>query len=178
MEEKEKQIQESRKLLLDAAKKNPHVGEILKSTKRKLADYQSTESLGGRDSIVFLENESSVLRKDVKRKCRKGDVGSIFDIISEKNDDTASQASALGKVLRHNKMKSIVKEAGFADKKDDEYILGENLIKNQQTYLQRALETSHIRGRATDDKRAAAESIVTSLIATPENVTDTPKKKK
>ena len=39
LEEKEKQIQESRKLLLDAAKKNPHVGEILKSTKRKLADY-------------------------------------------------------------------------------------------------------------------------------------------
>ena len=73
-------------------------------------------------------------------------------------------------------MKSIVKEAGFADKKDDEYILGENLIKNQKTYLQRALETSHIRGRATDNKRAAAESIVTSLIATPENVTDTPKK--
>ena len=84
LEEKEKQIQESQKLLLDAAKKNPHVGEILKSTKRKLADYQSTESLGGRDSIVFLENESSVLRKDVKRKRRKGDVGSIFDIISKK----------------------------------------------------------------------------------------------
>ena len=38
-------------------------------------------------------------------------------------------------------MKSIVKEAGFADTKDDEYILGENLIKDQKKYLQRTLET-------------------------------------
>ena len=76
--------EERRKLLLAAAKKNSHAGEMFRSTKRKLADYQSTESLGGRDSTVLLENESSFLRKDVNRKRRKGDVGSIFDIISKK----------------------------------------------------------------------------------------------
>ena len=63
------------------------------------------------DPLGCLEKESSVLRKDVPRKRRKGDVGSIFNIISESNDDTASQASALGKVLRHKKMKSIVKKS-------------------------------------------------------------------
>ena len=61
------------------------------STKRKLADYQSTESLKGMDSLVLCSgNESSVLRNDAKRKRRKGDVGKIFDIISENNEDTAS----------------------------------------------------------------------------------------
>ena len=33
------ELEEKKKLLLDAAKKNCHVGEILKSTKRKFADY-------------------------------------------------------------------------------------------------------------------------------------------
>ena len=113
LEEKKKQIQESQNLLLDAAKKNYHVGEILKSTKKNLSEYQSTESLGGTDSIVCLETEPRILRKDVKRKRKKGDVGSIFDIISKKNDDMASQGSVLGNVLRHNKMKAIVNEAGF-----------------------------------------------------------------
>ena len=56
------------------------------------------------DSLVLCPvNESSVLRNDAKRKRRKGDVGKIFDIITENNEDTASQASALGKVLRHKK---------------------------------------------------------------------------
>ena len=40
LEEKERQIRESRKLLLGEAKKNRHVGEMLKSTKRKLAAYR------------------------------------------------------------------------------------------------------------------------------------------
>ena len=52
LEEKKKEIQESQKRLLDAANNNPHVGELLTSTKRKLADYQSTESLKGMDSLV------------------------------------------------------------------------------------------------------------------------------
>ena len=124
--------------------------------------------------VFCLENESSFLRKDAKRKRRKGDVGPIFDITSKNNDDTASQASTLGKVLHHKKLKLIVKEAGFVDKEDTEYKFCEKMKQNQQAYVQRALETSSNRGRATDDKRAAAESIVTSLVETPENVAQTP----
>ena len=163
-QERHKRLLERQKHLLDEANRNPLVGELLKSTKRKLADYKSTELLAGMDPLGCLEKESSVLRKDVTRKRRKGDVGSIFDIISKNNDDTASQASALGKVLRHKKLKSIVKEAGFVDKEDNEYKVGEKMKQNQQTYIQRALTTENIRGRATDEKRAAAESIVTSLV--------------
>lgn len=55
--EEKKKIQENQKLLLDTAKDNSHVREILKSTEKKLVDYQSTESLVGRDSILCLENE-------------------------------------------------------------------------------------------------------------------------
>ena len=56
------------------------------------------------DSQVLCSgNESSVLWNDAKRKRRKGDVGKIIDIISDNNDDTGLQASALGKLLRHKK---------------------------------------------------------------------------
>ena len=112
IQERHKRLLETQKRVLDTANKNPLVGELLRSSKRKLVDYQSTESLKGMDSQVLCSgNESSVLRNDAKRKRRKGDVGKIIDIISDNNDDTASQASALGKLLRHKKMKSIVKEA-------------------------------------------------------------------
>ena len=175
IQERQKCLLESEKRLLDAANNNPHVGEILTSTKRKLSDYRSTESLKSMDSLVLCPvNESSVLRNDAKRKRRKGDVGKIFDIITENNEDTASQASALGKVLRHKKLKSIVKEAGFVDKEDNEYKSDEKMKQNQRAYVQRALETSSNRGRATDDRRAAAESIVTSVLETPENAVATP----
>ena len=140
-QERHKRLLERQKHLLDEANKNPLVGELLKSTKRKLADYQSTELLAGMDPLGCLEKESSVLRKDVPRKLRKGDVGKVFDIISENNDDTSSQASALGKVLHHKKMKSIVKEAGFVDKENDAYKVGKKMKQNQQTYIQRALTT-------------------------------------
>ena len=107
-------------------------------------------------------------------KHRKSEIGKIFSIISKNNDDTASQASALGKVLRHKKLKSIVKEAGFVDKEDDEYKSDEKIKQNQRAYVQRALETSSNRGRAPDDRRAAAESIMTSVLETPENVEASP----
>ena len=94
--------------------------------------------------------------------------------MSENNEDTTSQASALEKVLRHKKLKLIVKEAGFVDEQDNEYKYDEKMRQNQQTYLQRALKTSSNRGRATDNKRAAAESVVTSLLETPENVAAKP----
>ena len=67
-----------------------------------------------------------------------------------------------------------MKEAGFVDKQDNEYKYDEKMRQNQRTYLQRALKTSSNRGRATDDKRAAAESVVTSLLETPENVAAKP----
>ena len=176
-QERHKRLLERQKHLLDEANRNPLVGELLKSTKRKLADYNSTELSAGMDPLGCLEKESSVLRKDVPRKRRKGDVGKVFDIISENNDDTSSQASALGKVLRHKTMKSIVKEAGFVDKEDNEYKVGEKMKQNQQTYIQRALTTENIRGRATDDKRSAAECIVTSILTTPDNVAASPVQK-
>ena len=45
--------------------------------------------------------------------------------------------------------------------------------QNQQAYVQHSLETSSNRGRATDKKRAAAESVVPLLLETPENVAAT-----
>ena len=68
------------------------------------------------------------------------------------------------------KMKSILKEAGFVDQEDDEYEVGQKV----QAYIQCALTTENIRGGATDNKRAASESIVTLLLETPENVVATP----
>ena len=67
-----------------------------------------------------------------------------------------------------------MKQTRFVDKEDNEYKVGEKMKQNQQAYVQHALESSSNRGRATDDKRAAAESIVTSLLETPENVAETP----
>ena len=67
-----------------------------------------------------------------------------------------------------------MKEAGFVDKEDNEYKYDEKMKHNQRAYVQRALETSSNRGRATDDKRSAAECIVTSILTTPENVAASP----
>ena len=79
IQERQKCLLESEKRLLDAANNNPHVGEILTSTKRKLSDYLSTESFKSMDSLVLRPvNESSVLRNDAKRKRRKDDVGKLL----------------------------------------------------------------------------------------------------
>ena len=67
-----------------------------------------------------------------------------------------------------------MKEAGFVDKEDNEYKSDEKMKQNQRAYVQRALETSSNRGRATDNRRAAAESIMTSVLETPEDAVATP----
>ena len=67
-----------------------------------------------------------------------------------------------------------MKEAGFVDKEDNEYKSDEKMKQNQRAYVQRTLETSSNRGRATDNRRAAAESIMTSVFDTPENAVATP----
>ena len=40
-------------------------------------------------------------------------------------------------------MKPIVKRAGFVDKEDDEYIAAQQIIKNQQRFIARALKTDN-----------------------------------
>lgn len=110
------------------------------------------------------------MRQDLKRKLRNNNVSSIIESISENNDNTALQASALGKILLEQRIMTIVKLGGSFDKEDEDYkveklITSANIIKTD-------LIKDRKRGTTNDNQKALAEKIVSAFLEIPENETE------
>ena len=102
---------------------------------------------------------------------RRRSVQIIVDAIVNINLSKEEQALALQQAILHPLVRSIAKSAGLAD--NNNYMIKNYIMNNVKSSVKLALKTNSAKGRANDDLRSLAQSVVlSSMKSTQEQLED------
>ena len=161
-----KQVQEDRDRLLSEAQQHDCVHSLLTNNSILSQDYNSVNSLAGSEAASMKSIELSVSLTQGKRKRRKGAVQTMIDTLHGTKGGNEGRASVLKQLLQNKHIRTILERTGFIDCNCKKFATSIEVMQCTDRFFGYATKARKQKGRATDDQRAAVESIIVATSAT------------